>query len=90
MPPVLLLLTGLSVVLVLGSFKYTKDFKRQLSRRLPNTQLLPKVVRVALIAAQCSELLKMIEQTSVLHLVAALLLLAVVVGARSETLAGED
>ena len=85
MTTTLVLLTGLAVVMLLGARYDTKQLKAKLNKHVPTTRYLPRAISFALIAAQCSELLKMVEQTSIVHLVAALLLLAIVLANRSGT-----
>ena len=66
------------------------QLKAKLKKQVPPAKFLPRAISVALVAAQCSELFKMVEQASLVHLVAALLLLAIVVANRSGAEAGID
>ncbi len=90
MSPTLFLLVGLATVMLFGAKFDTTQLKAKLKKRVPPVKFLPRAIGLALIAAQCSELLKMVEQTSLVHLVAALLLLAVILATRSGTEVGTE
>ncbi len=79
----LILMAGLAAVMLVGARKETKQLQATLAKRLPPAQYLPKVVSLALVVAQISELLKMIEQASIVHLAATLLLFAIAMAGRS-------
>ena len=81
----LVLMGGMAVVMLVGARSETQQLKATLVRKLPPTQYLPKAVSMILIAAQVSELLKMVEHVTIVHVVAALLLLTIVVASRSGT-----
>ncbi len=79
------LFAGVALVMVLGAKSETKHFKEALTKKLPPTQFLPRIVSMALIAAQVSELLKMIEHISIVNVVATLMLFSIVMATRSGT-----
>jgi hypothetical protein len=82
---VLVLMGGVAVVMLVCARSETMQLKAVLSKKLPPTQYLPKAVSMILIVAQLSELLKMVEHVSIVHVAAALLLLTMVVATRSGT-----
>src|SRR5690348_3424956 len=83
--PGLFLIAGIAVVMLLGSYRHTKQLKDELLKKVPTTQYLPKTISMLLLTAQVSELLKMIENTTIVTVSAALLLLAIVAATRSGT-----
>ena len=85
MSSALFLLAGIAAVMLLGAKSQTKQLKQALVKKVPPAQYLPKAVSMALVAAQVSELLKMIEHISIVNVAAALLLFAIAMAARSGT-----
>jgi hypothetical protein len=73
------------VVLVLGARSETKRLKEVLVKKMPPTQYLPRAISLLLVTAQISELVKMVQQITIVHIVASLLLLTIVIATRSGT-----
>lgn len=79
----LVLMGGLALLMLLGVRGETKRLKVSLAKKLPQTQALPKAIGMLLIVAQISELLKMVEHATIVHVATALLLLAIATATRS-------
>ena len=73
------------IVLVLWSVKETSHVQKLISGYSAPTKLLPKAVSLLIVSAQLSELVNVVEHTTVVHVSAALLLLAIVVATKSGT-----
>ena len=85
MSSALFLMAGIAVAMLLGAKSQSRQFKALIAKKAPPTQYLPKAVSMALVAAQISELLKMIEHVTIVNVAAALLLFAIVMATRSGT-----
>ncbi|MDR3643360.1 MAG: hypothetical protein P4L74_07100 [Candidatus Doudnabacteria bacterium] len=80
----LLFLLAAAGIVVLASIRENRKLRQKLNpRKLPS--LLPKALTLLIVSAQLSELLKVVSQASVVHLVAALFLLAMVSAVQSGT-----
>jgi len=85
MPTILFLLAGIVAVMLLGARNETKRLQASLIKRMPPAQYLPKAISLLLVTAQVSELAKMVEHVTIVHVAASLLLLTIVIAARSGT-----
>ena len=85
MPTTLFLLVGIAVVMLVGARSQTKQLKALLVKKMPPTQYLPRAISMLLVTAQVSELVKMVEHVTIVHIVASLLLLTIVIATRSGT-----
>ena len=78
---ILFLIVGLWVLW--DTVRDTKRVKAFLVPRKTRFQVLPKVVTSLLVCAQLSELLRMVEQTNIVTIVTALVMLAILLASRS-------
>lgn len=67
------------------SFKETLKSKAYVAKKLANAKILPKGISMLLVAAQLTELVRVIEHATIVTVFAAAFLLAVAVASRSET-----
>lgn len=81
----LLFLTAGAGIIMVGAIKDSASLKQTLGKHSRTFRLLPQAVTLLILGAQFSELLKIIEHLSIVNLVAALLLLAIVAAAKSGT-----
>jgi|GEM_PF-1714650 len=81
----LFLMAGMAAVMMFGAHSQTKQLKAALVNKMPPAQYLPKVISLALVTAQISELVKLVEHATITHIAAALLLFAIVLATRSGT-----
>lgn len=78
----LILATG---VMVLWSLQHNSKLHQVLSKHSVKSDKLPQALGMLIICAQISELLKVIEHVSLVNVVAALFLLAIVTATKSGT-----
>ena len=83
MNSLLFLLAGAGILLA-AAMRETKKLRKTLGPGKPRS-FLPKAVTLLIVSAQLSELLKVVSQASVMHLVATLFLLAIVTAVQSGT-----
>jgi hypothetical protein len=82
----LLFLMAGAGVLILFAMRENRKLRKTLNRQTGKTgSLLPKAISLLLVSAQLSELLKIVSEASVMHLVATLFLLAMVAAGQSGT-----
>jgi nitrate reductase gamma subunit len=80
---ILFVLIAIAVIAGLLGRHHTNSAQKGISGFVKNTQLLPHALSMFILVAHAGELLKSIEHTSPVHIVAALLLLAIWVAAKS-------
>lgn len=83
MQALLLLLGLMAVLLVALAMRETRKIKLALGKGKKSASLLPKAISMVLVAAQLSELLKLLEHAGIAHVALGLMLLAVSLAARS-------
>lgn len=81
----LYLLVGSSLLMLLFGFRHQKMMTEKLAKRIPGKAYLPKAVHVAIVATQLYELVLVVEHVSLVTLVAAVFLLAVISASKSGT-----
>ena len=80
----LALAVGIALVAMVGAMAHTGRLKTALAQKTVTTSL-PRFVEAAILAVQAGELVKVVEHASMVNMVAALLILAIVLAARSGT-----
>ncbi len=81
----LLFLGVAAVLLVLAALRNSANLRRALKRHSTTNKLLPQAISVLILSAQVSELLRTIEHVSIVNIVAALFMLAILVATKSGT-----
>ena len=81
----LLFLLVAAIILVVFAMRESNKFRAMLQRKPTTISLLPKAVTLLVITAQVSELLKIIEHVSAMHVAVALFLLAIISALKSGT-----
>ena len=81
----LLFLAVGAAILMLGAIKHNKTVHGFLDKYSRKTQYLPQVVSVLIISSQISELLKVLEHDTIVNVVTALFILALIVATRPGT-----
>ncbi len=79
----LIVLIAIAVIAGLLGRHHTSHTQKGIAGFVKNTQLLPHALSMFILVAHAGELIKSIEHTSPVHIVAALLLLAIWVAAKS-------
>lgn len=79
----LFLMAGIAAVMLFGAQAQTRQLRAVLVKKVPPAQYLPKAVSLALVTAHISELVRLVEHASIVHIAAALLLFAMVMATRS-------
>jgi len=72
-------------LLLLGAVKNTANVRDALKKRSGPGSYLPRAVTMLVLAAQLSEMIRVVEQVSPIRVAAAVLLLAIVAAAKSGT-----
>jgi len=83
--PFLPLLAVGAIVLGLGAFAHTTAVKTTLRNHAAVSRYLPRAVSMLILTAHVSELVRVVEHVSIVHISAALLLLAIVVATKTGT-----
>lgn len=78
------LLTGIGAVITLAAAIHTRQLKATVRQKSPAIHYLPRAISLLLIVAQASELLKMIEHVTIVHVAAAMMLLAITMAGHQE------
>jgi hypothetical protein len=81
----LFLMVGIAVVMVWASQRNNARLHKHLAKRYREPHFLPQAISLLILTAQIGELVRVVEHTSLVTVSAALLLLAIVVAARSGT-----
>ena len=81
-----LFLMGIAALIGLGmAFKQTGSLKLQLAKHAKKAHVISKGVSMLMIAVEFSELLRVIEHTSIVTVFAAAFMLAIIVASKSGT-----
>ncbi len=72
-------------LMIVSSVRDNAKLKNALSKHSGNHRYLPRAITILVMATQVSELLKALEHISIVNIVAALFLLAIVVASTSGT-----
>lgn len=83
--PLLFLLAVVAALLLVGALKHTGKVKTVLQKHAAVSHYLPKAVSALILTAQVSELVRVVEHVSIVNVTAALLLLAIIAGAKTGT-----
>lgn len=81
-----LFLIGIAALAILAvAVAQTRKTKAVILKQIASKRVLPKTISLLIIAAQATELVRVIEHASIVNVSAALLLLAIVVASASGT-----
>jgi MFS-type transporter involved in bile tolerance (Atg22 family) len=81
----LFLIGTLALVALLVSIGHSQKLHGFLEKRLPKKQVVPKAITTLVMTAQLSELVRTVEHVDIVHISAAIMLLAIIVATKSGT-----
>ncbi len=81
----LYLLAGSGLLMLLFGFRHQTKTMQSVAKHIPGKAYLPKTLHVAIVATQLYELVLVVEHASLVTLVAAIFLLAVISASKSGT-----